>query len=142
MLADVNRMRPKEILDDDARRGPQVIEAVIGNLTPAKAQELAKSLSDPGTAKEQVSKLAADMLEWSQRSRERLKEFVSREVSSQMNSVGVATQADLDAVKKRVRDLERRAGMTAPGGSDGQEVGREEVDGEEVDREADESATS
>jgi hypothetical protein len=24
------------------------IEAVIGNLTPAKAQELAKSLSDPG----------------------------------------------------------------------------------------------
>ncbi len=91
------------------------IEAVIGNLTPAKAQELAKSLSDPGTAKEQVSKLAADMLVWSQRSRERLKEFVSREVSSQMNSVGVATQADLDAVKKRVRDLERRAGMTASG---------------------------
>jgi len=45
------------------------IEAVIGNLTPAKAQELAKSLSDPGTAKEQVSKLAADMLVWSQRSR-------------------------------------------------------------------------
>jgi topoisomerase IA-like protein len=32
-----------------------------------------------------------------------------------MNSVGVATQADLDAVKKRVRDLERRAGMTASG---------------------------
>ena len=91
------------------------IEAVIGNLTPAKAQELAKSLSDPGAAKEQVSKLAADMLVWSQRSRERLKEFVSREVSSQMNSVGVATQADLDAVKKRVRDLERRAGMTASG---------------------------
>lgn len=91
------------------------IEAVIGNLTPTKAQELAKSLSDPGTAKEQVSKLAADMLVWSQRSRERLKEFVSREVSSQMNSVGVATQADLDAVKKRVRDLERRAGMTASG---------------------------
>ena len=55
------------------------------------------------------------MLVWSQRSRERLKEFVSREVSSQMNSVGVATQADLDAVKKRVRDLERRAGMTASG---------------------------
>ncbi len=91
------------------------IEAVIGNLTPAKAQELAKSLSDPGTAKEQVSKLAADMLVWSQRSRDRLKEFVAREVSSQMNSMGVATQADLDSVKKRVRDLERRAGMTASG---------------------------
>jgi polyhydroxyalkanoate synthesis regulator phasin len=93
----------------------KTIEAVIGNLTPARAQELAKSLSDPGAAKEQVSKMAADMLVWSQRSRDRLKEFIAREVSSQMNSMGVATQADLDAVKKRVRDLERRAGMTASG---------------------------
>ena len=59
--------------------------------------------------------MAADLLEWSQRSRERLKEFVAREIASQMNSMGVATQADLDAVKKRVRDLERRAGMTASG---------------------------
>ena len=95
----------------------KTIEALIGNLTPAKAQELAKGLSDPGTAKEQVSKVAADLLEWSQRSRERLKETISREIASQMQSVGVATQADLDAVKKRVRDLERRAGMTASGRS-------------------------
>ena len=48
-----------------------------------------------------------------------------------MKSMGVATQADLDAVKKRVRDLERRAGMTASGRSVGQEVGREEDHGEE-----------
>jgi polyhydroxyalkanoate synthesis regulator phasin len=95
----------------------KAIEAVIGNLTPAKAQDLAKSLSDPGAAKEQVSKMAADMLEWSQRSRDRLKEVISREIASQMKSMGVATQADLDAVKKRVRDLERRAGMTASGKS-------------------------
>jgi polyhydroxyalkanoate synthesis regulator phasin len=99
---------------EDVRK---TIEAVIGNLTPVKAQELAKGLSDPGTAKEQVSKAAADLLEWSQRSRERLKEVVSREIASQMRSMGVATQADLDAVKKRVRDLERRAGMTASGRS-------------------------
>ena len=95
----------------------KTIEAVIGNLTPAKAQDLAKGLSDPGAAKEQVSKMAADMLEWSQRSRDRLKEVISREITSQMKSMGVATQADLDAVKKRVRDLERRAGMTASGKS-------------------------
>lgn len=99
---------------EDVRK---TIEAVIGNLTPAKAQDLAKGLSDPGTAKEQVSKVAADMLEWSQRSRDRLKEIISREIASQMKSMGVATQADLDAVKKRVRDLERRAGMTASGRS-------------------------
>ncbi len=95
----------------------KTIEALIGNLTPAKAQDLAKSLSDPGTAKEQVAKVAADLLEWSQRSRDRLKEVISREVGTQMKSMGVATQADLDAVKKRVRDLERRAGMTASGKS-------------------------
>lgn len=99
---------------EDVRK---TIEAVIENLTPAKAQDLAKGLSDPGTAKEQVSKVAADMLEWSQRSRDRLKEFISREIASQMKSMGVATQADLDALKKRVRDLERRAGMTASGRS-------------------------
>ncbi len=99
---------------EDVRK---TVEAVIENLTPAKAQDLAKGLSDPGTAKEQVSKLAADMLEWSQRSRDRLKEFISREIASQMKSMGVATQADLDALKKRVRDLERRAGMTASGRS-------------------------
>ena len=95
----------------------KTIEALIGNMTPAKAQELAKGFSDPGTAKEQVSKMAADLLEWSQRSRERLKETISREIASQMQSMGVATQADLDTVKKRVRDLERRAGMTASGRS-------------------------
>ena len=95
----------------------KTIEAVIGNLTPAKAQELAKGLSDPGTAKEQVSKAAADLLEWSQRSRDRLKDVISREIASQMKSMGVATQADLDAVKRRVRDLERRTGMTASGRS-------------------------
>jgi polyhydroxyalkanoate synthesis regulator phasin len=97
---------------EDVRK---TVEAVIGNLTPAKAQELAKGFADPGTAKEQVAKVAADLIEWSQRNRDRMREFVGREIASQMRSVGVATQADLDAVKKRVRDLERRAGMTASG---------------------------
>jgi hypothetical protein len=61
--------------------------------------------------------MAADMLEWSQRSRDRLKEVISREIASQMKSMGLATQADVDALKKRVRNLERRAGMTASGRS-------------------------
>jgi polyhydroxyalkanoate synthesis regulator phasin len=91
------------------------IEATIGNLTPAKAQELAKGLSDPGTAKDQVARLAADILEWSQRSRERLRDFIGREVASQLTSMGVASRSDVDALKKRVRELERRAGMTASG---------------------------
>lgn len=97
---------------EDVRK---TIEAVIGNLTPAKAQELAKSFADPGAAKEQVGRMAGDMLEWSQRNRERMREFVGREIAAQMKSAGVATQLDLDALKKRVRELERHAGMTASG---------------------------
>lgn len=97
---------------EDVRKA---IEAAIGNLTPAKAQELAKNFADPGTAKEHVTKMAGDMLEWSQRNRDRMKEFVGREIASQMKSMGGATQSDLDALKKRVRDLERHVGMTAAG---------------------------
>ncbi len=97
---------------DDVRK---TIEATLENLTPAKAQQLAKSFADPDTAKDQVSKLATEMLEWSHRNRERLREFVGREIASQLASIGVATRSDLDGVKKRVRELERRAGMTASG---------------------------
>ena len=100
------------MLLDDLRK---MIEATVGNLTPAKAQELAERFMDPGTAKEQVAKTAADLLEWSQHNRQRVREFVDREIQSQLNTVGLATQKDLDAVKKRVRDLERAAGMTASG---------------------------
>jgi polyhydroxyalkanoate synthesis regulator phasin len=117
MLASAPRARPKEIPMTTLEEVRKTVEALIGNLTPAKAQELAKSLSDPGTAKEQVSKVAADLLDWSQRSRDRLKDIISREIASQMKSMGLATQGDLDALKKRVRNLERRAGLTASGRS-------------------------
>ena len=93
----------------------KTIEATLGNLTPARAQELAKQWLEPGAAKEQVAKTAADILEWSHRSRERFRELVRREIEEQMRGMGVATRTDVDAVKKRVRELERRAGMTASG---------------------------
>ena len=95
---------------DDLRK---TIEARIGEFTPARAKSLAKSLAGPGAAKDQVAKSAADIIEWSQKNRDRIKEFVRREVSSQVGVIGVAAQADLDALKKRVRTLERRAGATA-----------------------------
>ena len=97
---------------DDVRK---TIEAVVGNLTPARAQELARGLLEPGTAKDQVAKTAADLIEWSQRSRERLRELVRREIQEQVRGMGVATQTELDAVRKRVRELERAAGLTASG---------------------------
>jgi polyhydroxyalkanoate synthesis regulator phasin len=97
---------------DDMRKQ---FEATIGNLTPARAQELAKGFLEPGSAKEQIAKTAADLLEWSQRNRTRLRSAIQDEIRDQMRQMGVATQVELDAVRKRVRELERTAGMTASG---------------------------
>ena len=96
---------------DDVRR---TIEGAVGNMTPERAQKLAKSF-EPNAAKEQVAKTAADILEWSQRNRERMTTFIRGEIQRQMEQTGVASRDDLDAVKKRVRELERAAGMTASG---------------------------
>jgi polyhydroxyalkanoate synthesis regulator phasin len=85
------------------------MNAAVGKLTPAKAQELAKSLMS-GQGKEQVSKAATELLEWSNRNRQRISDLVRGEVSSQLSSVGVASKDELDALKKRVRDLERAQG--------------------------------
>ena len=100
---------------DDLRK---TVEGLLGTLTPAKAQQLAKDMLEPGAAKEQVAKTTADLLEWSHTNRERLSTFVRREIADQLKAVGgVASQSELHALKKRVRDLERAAGMTASGRS-------------------------
>jgi polyhydroxyalkanoate synthesis regulator phasin len=92
---------------DDIRKA---LESMIG-LTPAKAQELAKRYLEPGAAKEQVAKTAGDLL----RVQQRLRDAVRKEVTAQIKAMGAATQDDLDALRKRVRNLERAAGHTASG---------------------------
>jgi polyhydroxyalkanoate synthesis regulator phasin len=93
---------------DDIRK---TFDAVIGQLSPAKAQQLAKRYMEPGAAKDQVAKTAGELVQLSQR----LREAVRKEVTSQMRSMGAATQGELDALRRRVRDLERATGMTASG---------------------------
>jgi polyhydroxyalkanoate synthesis regulator phasin len=93
----------------------KTFEAALGNLTPARAQELAKGFLEPGAAKDQIAKSAADILEWSQRNRQRLRSAIQDEIRDQMRQMGVATRDELDGLRKRVRDLERAAGMTASG---------------------------
>jgi polyhydroxyalkanoate synthesis regulator phasin len=100
------------MLFDDFRK---TLEALLGNLTPANAQKLAKDMTEPGAAKEQVAKSAADLMEWSQHNRERLRSLAGGEIQRQMSLMGVASQSEVDSLKKRVRDLEREAGMTASG---------------------------
>ncbi len=101
------------MITEDLRK---TVEGVLGTLTPAKAQQLAKDMLEPSAAKEQVAKTAADLLEWSHTNRERMSGFVrARDLRPAEDGRGVATQAELDALKKRVRDLERAAGTTASG---------------------------
>lgn len=85
------------------------MEAAVERLTPTKAQQLAKSLA--GTqGKEQVAKFAQELLEWSHRNRERITELVQREVKAQLKTFGVAGRDELEALRKRVRELERAVG--------------------------------
>ncbi len=84
------------------------MEAAVGKLSPAKAQSLARSLLR-GQGKDQVTKAAQELLEWSQKNRQRIADLVRAEVRTQLSAVGVATKDELDALKKRVRELERAA---------------------------------
>jgi polyhydroxyalkanoate synthesis regulator phasin len=95
------------VLDDIKK----TFDAMIGQLSPAKAQQLAKRYLEPGAAKDQVAKTGGELIDLSQR----LREAVRKEVASQLRSMGAATQGELDTLRKRVRDLERAAGMTASG---------------------------
>jgi hypothetical protein len=88
---------------DDIRK---FMEGMVGRMTPAKAQELARSVMQ-GAGKEQVSKAGQDILEWSNKNRQRISDLVRTEVRSQVSSMGFASKEDLDALKKRVRELER-----------------------------------
>jgi polyhydroxyalkanoate synthesis regulator phasin len=85
------------------------MEAAIGKLSPAKAQDLAKSLTK-GQGRDQVTKTAKDLLAWSNKNRERLTSMVQTEVRSQLKTIGVASRDEVDALRKRVRELERGQG--------------------------------
>ena len=81
-------------------------------LSPARAQEMARSLMQ-GQTSDQVQKVARDLIDWSNKSRQRLSEAVQREVKSQLKSLGVASRDEVDALKRRVRELERQVGGPA-----------------------------
>jgi len=87
----------------------KTIEGSLGNLTPTRAQEIAKGMLDRDAAKEQVSKTAADLMDWSQRNKNRLTSMIRNEVRAQLKQAGVATEEELNALRERVRELERAA---------------------------------
>jgi polyhydroxyalkanoate synthesis regulator phasin len=87
----------------------KTIEGSLGNLTPTRAQDIAKGMLDRDAAKEQVAKTAADLMDWSNRNRNRITSMIRNEVRVQLKQSGVATEEELNALRKRVRELERAA---------------------------------
>jgi polyhydroxyalkanoate synthesis regulator phasin len=96
----------------DVRR---FMEGAVDKLTPAKARELAKGLLEGGASREQLQKLQQELLDWSTRNRDRIVAVVQTEVTRQLKNAGFATRAEVEAVRKRVRALERAAGIGAAG---------------------------
>jgi polyhydroxyalkanoate synthesis regulator phasin len=89
------------------------VETGLGTLSPSGARDLARSLLG-GEGRERIQKAAQDLLEWSARTGERVAEMIQREVRKQLTAAGVASKDDLDALRKRVRDLEK-ATSSSPG---------------------------
>jgi polyhydroxyalkanoate synthesis regulator phasin len=91
----------------DVRR---FMEAAVDKLSPSKARELAKELLEGGASREQLQKVQQELLEWSARNRDRLVDLVRQEVKRQLKGAGFATHEELEAVRKRVRTLEKAVG--------------------------------
>lgn len=86
----------------------------------------------------QVSALAEDLISTSRRNRESLAVLVRHEVEQAVRRLGVASNADVDELTRRVRDLERtvrelkaeRAGRRAGTDSAGTDSGGEKSGGQ------------
>jgi polyhydroxyalkanoate synthesis regulator phasin len=90
------------------------VEAGREALTPKKAEELARALVQQGQAKaDQAGQIARDLVEWSRKSSERLQKSIRHEVQKQMSKTGVATKEEVEALKRRIRELESQAKLQA-----------------------------
>jgi hydrogenase maturation factor HypE len=100
----------------------EYVEAAFEQINPARARGMARSMLQ-GQPSEQVNRMARELVNWSQRTRERITELAQAEVKRQLRAVGVVTRDDLDAVRARVRELEK-AGSGSRGSSSGTATGK------------------
>ncbi len=91
----------------------QFVEATLDRITPARAQELAKQMAS-GEGREQVAKAAQELVDWSQRNRDRVRDLVRREVTAQLSAMGIPTKDDYEALERRIAQLERRTRKGTP----------------------------
>ena len=91
----------------------QFVEATLDRISPARAQELAKQMAS-GEGREQVAKAAKELVDWSQRNRERVRALGQREVATQLSAMGIPTKDDFEALERRIAELERTTRKGTP----------------------------
>ncbi len=75
-------------------------------LTQARAEALVKDLVRAGEVQaDQAREAVADLLERSRKNSEKLLDTVRTEVRSQITSLGLASQSDLDRIEQRISSL-------------------------------------
>ena len=85
------------------------VEAGREALTPKKAEELARALIKQGQATaDQAGRVARELLDWSRKNSERFRDTVKDEVKKQLSRAGVASREEVDALKRRIRELESK----------------------------------
>jgi hypothetical protein len=62
--------------------------------------------------REAAPRVAGDLLQWSRKNGERLRDTIRREVKRQISRSGLATKEDLEPLKRRIRALESSRGMS------------------------------
>jgi polyhydroxyalkanoate synthesis regulator phasin len=80
-------------------------------ISSRRPEDLARSVAQQGqAAKEQATRVAGDVAQWSKKNLELITEVVKREVPRQIARLGVATRDEISALRRRVRDLEAGGG--------------------------------
>lgn len=83
----------------------------FGKLAPKRTEELTRNLVKQGQAtREQATRIARDVMEWSRKNREMVTEIVQREVRKQIARLAAATKEEVAAIRDRVGDLEKTRG--------------------------------
>ncbi|HVM10892.1 MAG TPA: hypothetical protein VM638_00265 [Actinomycetota bacterium] len=96
------------------------VEAGMGVLSSRRAEELARKMVEQGqTGKDQVTKVARDLIDWSKKNGERLAKQVRSEVRKQIVALGVATKSDVETLRRRIDKLEGRGSAARSTGATG-----------------------
>ncbi len=84
--------------------------AELGQVTRARAESIIKDLVRTGEVqREQTQERIDELVEWSRRNTDNLRQFIRREINSQLSAMGLATKADLAALERKLTSSSARA---------------------------------